>query len=217
MLSFFNQIRVENNISLSLRIKGLRVFMFLVFGLALGFVIKLIEGIPHFGRVGDLFNLLGNICSRIGIWVFIATLIASWSRAPKAGAIHVFSFFCGMLLSYYVYSMKLFGFFPTYYFLRWGLIALASPIAGYIVWFSRGNGWIAAICAALPIGLLLEQGYAFLYTRSIIFGFDLVVAILLLILLPIRKSQILKILPFTIAVAFIIRHYNVLAYLIGGL
>ncbi|MBW9235447.1 hypothetical protein JQK62_25285, partial [Leptospira santarosai] len=59
-----------------------------------------------------------------------------------------------MLLVYYVYSMWIFGFFPAYYFLRWGLIALASPLAAYIVWYSKGTGWTAALCAAMPISFV---------------------------------------------------------------
>ncbi len=49
-------------------------------------------------------------------------------------------------------------------FIRWGLITLLSPLAADIVWFSRGSGWIAAFCAALPIGLLVSEGYNFIYS-----------------------------------------------------
>lgn len=73
----------------------------------------------------------------------------------------MFAFFAGMLLSYYVYSAWVFGFFPTHVFIRWGIIAAASPIAAYLAWFGRGNGWIAAFCAAMPIGLLAAEGYPF--------------------------------------------------------
>ncbi|WP_434655319.1 hypothetical protein [Thermoanaerobacterium thermosaccharolyticum] len=33
-----------------------------------------------------------------------------------------------------------------------GTTKLIIPLAAYLVWFSRGKGWIAALCAALPIG-----------------------------------------------------------------
>jgi hypothetical protein len=79
--------------------------------------------------------------------------------------------------------MRLFNFFPTYYFIRWGLIVLLSPLAAYIVWFSRGSGWIAALCAALPIGLLVSEGYNFFYTFSPVSGFDLITAIILFLLI----------------------------------
>ncbi|WP_062049310.1 hypothetical protein [Bacillus sp. JCM 19034] len=95
----------------------------------------------------------------------LATLIAFWSKRPIYVALNVFFIFFGILLAYYLYSQLLFGFFPTYYFLRWGAIALASPIAAYIVWFSKGEGWSAAFCAALPIGLLLTQGLPIFHRR----------------------------------------------------
>ncbi|MDZ5472951.1 hypothetical protein SM124_14630 [Bacillus sp. 31A1R] len=41
--------------------------------------------------------------------------------------------------------------------MRWGIVALVAPLAAYLVWFSKGKGWMAAFFAALPIGLLLSQ------------------------------------------------------------
>ena len=154
--------------------KSIRIILFFIFGIFSGFLAKYTDMIPANGTIGGLINIVSSISSRTGIWVFIATIIAAWSRTPKAGAIHVFVFFVGMLLAYYIYSMRLFSFFPTYYFIRWGLIALLSPLAAYLTWFSRGSGWIAALCAALPIGLLVSEGYSFFYTLSPLSGFDLI-------------------------------------------
>ena len=214
---FLNKIRVENNAELSIKQKMLYVLLNFVFGIILGFLSKYIEAIPHFGIFGDFLNLLGDISSKIGMWIFIATIISCWSQAPGLGAINVFAFVSGMLLTYYIYSMKLFGFFPTHYFLRWGLIAFASPLAAYIVWFGRGTGWIAALCAALPIGLLIEQGFSFFYSFSPSHGFDIVVSVILFILLPTKKYQRLRVLPLVFFIAFILRHFNILSYFIGGL
>jgi len=80
----------------------------------------------------DSISIVQQITTDLGIWVFVATIVAVVSRSSKAAAIHVFVFFIGMLLAYYFYSMLLFGFFPTYYFYRWGLIALLSPIGAYL-------------------------------------------------------------------------------------
>ncbi|TYP47674.1 DUF6518 family protein [Thermosediminibacter litoriperuensis] len=128
-----------------------------------------------------------------------------------------FCFFVGMLLTYYIYSMKLFGFFPIYYFIRWGLIALVSSLAAYLVWFSRGKGCIAALCAALPIGLLAAEGYSFLYTFSPGHFFDLCAALLLFCILPSSKHQYLKTLPPVIFIVLALRNFNILSYLSGGL
>lgn len=197
--------------------KVIRIVLFFIFGIFSGFLAKYVDTIPSNGTIGSLINIISNISSRIGIWVFIATIIAAWSRTPKAGAIHVFVFFVGMLLAYYIYSMKLFTFFPTYYFIRWGLIALLSPLAAYVVWFSRGSSWIAVLCAALPIGLLASEGYNFLYTFSPVSGFDLIAAIILFFILPKSKYQYLKVLVFTIFISILLRKFDVLSYIIGGL
>ncbi|URT71441.1 hypothetical protein [Cytobacillus firmus] len=63
-----------------------------------------------------------------------------------------------------LYSMILFGFFPKSQFIYWGSIALLSPVCGYTVWFARGAGWLAAFCAAVPISLLIGEGFSFIYT-----------------------------------------------------
>ncbi len=188
------------------------ILAFLVLGMITGFIAKYLDRMTRFP-----FNVLGAVSSRIGIWVFVATIIASRSRTPTIGAIRVFAFFTGMLLSYYTYSMKLFGFFPKYHFLRWGLVALLSALAAYTVWFGRGQGWMAALCAALPVGLLAAQGYSFLYTLSATPGFDLVAAITLFFALPVQKRQYLRVLPLALLVTFLARESDVLARLIGGL
>ena len=89
-------------------------------------------------------------------------------------------------------NVALFNFFPTHYFTRWELIALLSPLAAYIVWFNRGKGWIAALCAALLIGLPVSKGYNFFYTFSPVSGFGLIAAILLFCILPKNKYQYLR-------------------------
>jgi len=208
---------MRNEIMTNIKQKAIRIVLFFIFGIISGFLAKYADTIPSNGTVGSLINIISNISSRIGIWIFIATIIAAWSRTPKAASIHVFVFFAGMLLAYYIYSMKLFNFFPTYYFIRWGLIALLSPLAAYVVWFSRGGGWIAVFCAALPIGLLVSEGYSFVYTFSPVSGFDLIAAIILFFILPKSKYQYLKVLIFVIFISVLLRNFDVLSYVIGGL
>ncbi len=85
---FLNKIRSE----LSIKQKMLYVLLNFVFGIILGFLAKYIETIPHFGIFGDFLNLLSHISSRIGIWVFIGTIISCWSQTPRLGAMNVFAF-----------------------------------------------------------------------------------------------------------------------------
>lgn len=156
-----NKIRGEQLASATIQQKTLQLLSLFALGMLLGFIAKYSDTIPSNGIIGNVWCVISDIITRLGIWILLATIIAVWSRNPRIGALKVFVFFVGMLLIYYIFSMWLFGFFPTYYFIRWGLIALASPIGAYIVWFSRGNGWIAALCAALPISLLVSEGIRF--------------------------------------------------------
>lgn len=116
---------------------------------------------------------------------------------------------------YYIYSARLFGFFPIYYFIRWSLIALIASLAAYVIWFGRGQGWIAALCAAFPIGLLAAQGYSFVYTFKAVFGFDLLGAIILFYVLPKGKYQHFKVLLLALVITILFSHFNAIVYLIG--
>ena len=211
-----NKIRVEQPAP-AIKQKILQVLISFASGVLLGLAAKYSDTIPADGFTGNFWGLISDIATRLGIWVLIATMIAGWSNNPRIGAVKVFAFFAGMLLTYYLYSMWLFGFFPFYYFVRWGIVALASPIAAYIVWFGRGNGWIAALCAALPIGLIVSMGYSFFYRFDIILGFELLSAVILFLIMPVNKKQWLRMFPAVLFVVFILRNSNVLSYLFGGL
>jgi hypothetical protein len=212
-----NSIRIKPNSQVSIQDKIIYILIIFVFGFGLGFLAKYVESVGHFGTVGNLLNLFSRIGTQIDIWVFISTIIAVFSRTPKAGAVHVFSFFVGMLIAYYGYSTFLFGFFPKHYFIAWGIFALFSPICGYIIWYGRGNGCVSIFCASLPIGLLLSQGYTFYYTFSILQGLDLIMALVLFIIISKTWIQRVYILPFAVAVCFAIKQFDVLSYLFGGL
>lgn len=194
----------------------IHLITYFIFGVLLGIIAKFSDTVSSNGVIGMFFSFISDITTNLGIWVALATLIAVSSRSPIYASLKVLIFFLGMLLAYYFYSQALFGFFPTYYFLRWGMIALASPLAGYIVWFSRGEGWWSAFCAGLPIGFLFAQGYPFFYHFSIL-GFDLFLAILLLVILTRSKVQYLRVVPMTIMIFLIIRNSDILSYIFGGL
>ncbi|MGG7621544.1 hypothetical protein [Bacillus coreaensis] len=191
--------------------------IYFIFGNLLGVIAKYSDTIPSNSGNGIVYSFISEITTNLGLWVLLATLITFWSRSPTYAALNVLTFFIGMLTSYYIYSHVLFGFFPTHYFVRWGSIALASPICAYIVWFSRGEGWGSSLCAALPIGFLLTQGMSFFYIPSVVLGFDLFSGILLLIILTKSTKQYLKVIPMTILIVLIIRNTDVIYYLFGGL
>ena len=190
--------------------------MFLV-GALTGIVAKYSDTVPSDNFTWLFFSFLKDITSRLGIWIIIAALIATWSVNPRTAAVKVFAFFAGLLLTYYLYSKFLFGFFPTYYFLSWGIIAAFSALAAYLVWFSRGQGWLAAIAAGAPIAMLLAQGYPFVYTFSAMPAFDILAAVALFIILPDGKKQYYKTALITVFTAVLITNLRIWPYLFGGL
>ncbi|KAJ52410.1 putative membrane-anchored protein [Clostridium tetanomorphum] len=212
-----NRIRPYEEHSLSKKQMIINIILFLVIGIVSGIAAKYMDTVSSNNVISRIISIIGNIFSRIGVWVLIATIISAWSKTPISAALNVFIFFCGMVLSYYIYSMKLFGFFPMYYFIRWWMIALLSPFGAYVTWYSRGQGWIAAICTALPIGLLMSNGYRFLYLFNATSGFDILAAIFLYFILPTAKEQLFKILSCAIVITYIIRYSSILNYIFGGL
>jgi hypothetical protein len=179
----------------------------LVFGAFMGLGAKYFDTTPVIGAVG----------TDLGIWILIAMLIAVCCRSAKAAALHVFLFFAGMLVAYYLYSLKLFGFFPKYYFMVWGGFALLSPICGWVAWYARGDGWFAAFCASLPIALLIYRGYSFYYTGAWVEGLDILSAIALFFILARSLKQKIRLLPLAAAAFLIFYQLNIISLLFGGL
>ncbi|WP_155815522.1 hypothetical protein [Bacillus methanolicus] len=83
--------------------------------------------------------------------------------------------------------------------------------------FSRGNGWIAALCAAMPIGLLVSEGYSYFYMFAITLGFDILSAIILFLILSMNKKQWFRIFTLAFLIVFILRNSNALSYLFSDL
>ncbi|WHY86619.1 DUF6518 family protein [Neobacillus novalis] len=180
-----------------------RVLFVFLLGALLGFLAKFSDG-----------SVIGLIGTYLGFWIVVTSIIAVRSWSPKAAALHAFIFLMAMFLVYYFYSMVLFGFFPKDYFFVWGGIALLSPVGGYAVWYAKGNGWIAALCTALPISLLLVEGYSFFYTFGVPQGFDIISAAMLFIILPANHFQRLRTLPIVIVLFFLMERLGVLYYLL---
>lgn len=137
--------------------KSTDVILCLALGIILGITSKYLDTVAVDGSwITNVLHYLGDLFTRLGIWVWMATLIAAYSRTLRRAAFNTFVFFLGMLMSYYIYSAYLFGFFPTSYFIRWGGIALLSPLLAVIVWKAKDNERLAMILPALPMGLMLS-------------------------------------------------------------
>ncbi len=170
-----------------------------------------------FAKALDNAPIVGEIGTNLGIWVFTAALLAAYSPARRAAAVRVFLFFIGMLAAYYLHSRLVEGFFPMRYAFVWGVFALLSPVCAVIAWIGRGQGWVAAIAAALPAALLFAEGYPALYIGSMPLWFDILAAMLLLVYLPPTWKQRLLSAAFSIALAVIFSKIGLISLLWGGL
>jgi len=213
-----NRIRAPKPLSHPVLARILFAFFALFSGGALGWAAKELDRAwmwkKTFGYIG---SYLGQLGSQLGIWIFLATLLAIYSPTHISAAYHVLLFFLAMLATYYLHTALIEGFFFKRVVFAWTIIALFSPLCGWCVWFSRGKGYIAAVCAAVPISLLFTEGYPFFYTGNILLGFDIAAAILLYFLTAQGKKQKIMALPF-IAVFFILfESTNFLSLVFGGL
>jgi hypothetical protein len=175
----------------------------LLLGLVLGFAAK----------VADSISIIGDIGTYLGAWVFVAALVAAFSKSPFLAALNTLLLFLALLAAYYTYGRIVLGFFPRAYFLGWLFIALLSPVGGVVVWFSRGKGWLAIISAAFPVALLITEGYPAYYTYQAPLVFELCCAVALLIILT--KTWRQKGIAFIIsmALAVIMISFRVLSFL----
>lgn len=192
----------------------------LIIGAVLGLFAKIAD-YPYFINLG-----FTDIADRLGIWVFVATLLSVFSRSPKLAAIKVFAFFGSMLTVYYVYTTLFLHFFPERAIVFWGICAAVSPVCGYMMWYARGNGLFSIIVSALPLTVLLSEGFelrnAYLpvhthyYLIPWLVGIYLIMIVVLLLIIPKRKIHILVILPIAIVLSFILLHFDVVGLIFGG-
>ena len=188
---------------------------FLVLGIVLGIVSKYLDTIP----VVDgnwwmgILSYFGDLFTRLGIWVLIATFIAAYSKTLFKAAINTFIFFTGMIISYYVYSAYLFGFFPTRYFLLWGCIAIASPFLAIIVWKANTSVRLSFILPALPMGLMLSLSLGIgLFYMYLVRIEELIMYVVLCAIFYKEPKQMAITVVFSFVVAFIVKLISPFAF-----
>ena len=188
-----------------------KIIIACVVTLALGIVFGVVA------KAVDNISILGELGTRLGIWIVIATLIAAYSPSATTAAIKTFIFFAAMLSAYYLYTLMFHDFFPRQYAIAWGVFAILSPIAGFVVWYGKGNGWIAAICSAFPVALVIAESYSFYYTLSPVSGISLLGGIALIAFIPRGWKQKIISLGLSIVFAVVISQLHILSILFGGL
>ncbi len=161
MLNFLNNIRcVEKKIPLKRQI--INTAAIAILGVALGAFSKFLDTVPvnylpALLQYLDVTNFLG----RFDIWIFIAVCISIYSLSSIRAAINVFLFFAGMILSYYLYSTFIAGFFPKSYAMIWIGFTVVSPFLAFICWYARGQSRISLFLSAGIIAVLFNMSFAY--------------------------------------------------------
>lgn len=160
MNGWLHDIRRPVDISVSQKVVSSSLLF--IAGVILGVLSKVLDEtasnlLPYFLEVLDLRNFF----SRMGVWIFLAMLIAVYSKSPVRAAINVFVFFVGMVGSYYLYTVMVAGFFPRSYMMIWIMMTVISPFMAFICWYARGKGLPAILISLLLVMFMSRQAFAF--------------------------------------------------------
>lgn len=195
------------------------IYAFII-GAVLGLVAKLVDS----PGINPIFDHIG---SRLGVWIFVATLLSVFSDSPKQAAIKVFTFFVALLTVYYVYTVFILHFFPQKVIIFWSICAVISPICAYMMWYSGGNGLFSNIMLSLPAAVLLAEGYnlrnAYLpihthyYLIPWMQGIYLLMIIILFLSIAKKGKHLFLTLLITIGLSLIFIYFNVLGRIFGGM
>ncbi len=134
----------------------------LLLGAVLGGFSKFLDGtasnhLPWLFQVLDITNFLG----RFAVWIFLAVLLSVKSGSPFWAAGSVFAFFVGMIVSYYLYTYYIAGFFPRSYVMIWVGFTLVSPFLAFVCWYAVGRGPVALLIASGILSILFNLTFSY--------------------------------------------------------
>lgn len=188
-MNFFNRIRCANK-QMPMSKKILHSIVVLFFGIVLGTVSKFLDTtpsneLPFIIERLDVRNFLG----RFAVWILIAVCISIYSNSSIRAAVNVFTFFLGMVTSYYLYSTFIAGFFPRSYAMIWFGLTAISPLLAFACWYAKGKSKSSLAISSLIIAVLFNMtfSYGWIYF-GIYSSLELIVFICGLIIL--RRSTI---------------------------
>jgi len=184
--------------------------VFILFALFLG----LFMGWASRDLQGD--GVPGVIIGNVGIWIFVSALLAAYTPEAFQAALHAFTYFIGVIAGYYGNILLCGGNVHVKAVVYWLVFAVVGAVIGFIVWNSRAKEWLGGICAAVPVSLLAAEAWPIYKAFTIPLAFDVVCAVILLILLAPGKYQKLMALPFIIIFTFALVYFSVFGWIFGG-
>ena len=161
-------------------------------------------------------GIIGAIVTNAGVWIFTAALLAYYSQSGLGAALNTFLYFAGVVLAYYTHFALTGGAIGVGTFIRPLIFAAIGALLGFITWHAGAKEWLGAVCAAVPISLLIAEGYPIYYSRSVSLALDIVCAIILYILLCNGKVQRLMALPFIIIFVIALVYFDAFTRIFGG-
>ena len=188
-MNFLNRIRCANK-QMPMSKKILHSIAVLFFGIVLGTVSKFLDTtpsneLPFIIERLDVRNFLG----RFAIWILIAVCISIYSNSSIRAAVNVFTFFLGMVTSYYLYSKFIAGFFPRSYAMIWFGLTAISPLLAFVCWYAKGKSKSSLAISSLIIAVLFNMTFSYGWIYFDIYSsLELIVFICGLVIL--RRSTI---------------------------
>ena len=161
-------------------------------------------------------GVIGAMIANWGIWIFTAALLAYHSQSGLGAALNTFLYFVGVVLAYYTHYALAGGDIGIGTFIRPLILAAIGALLGFLTWHAGAREWLGAICAAVPISLLIAEGYPIYHSRSVSLAFDIIFAIILYLLLCNGKVQRLMALPFIIIFVVALVYFDAFAKIFGG-
>lgn len=161
MKTFLDSIRKKEK-ALPINRRIINTILVLLLGIALGTFSKYLDCTAG-NELSSILECLDvrNFLGRFAIWLLIALCIAVYSRSAVRAAINAFVFFSGMIMSYYLYSLYVAGFFSKSYALIWIGFTVISPLLAFICWYAKGTGRISLGISALITAVLFKASFVY--------------------------------------------------------
>ncbi len=161
-------------------------------------------------------GVVGAIIANWGLWIFTSALLAYHSQSGFGAAVNTFLYYGGVIAAYYTHFALAGGTIGLDMFIRPLILAAIGAILGFITWHAGAREWLGAVCAAVPISLLIAEGFPIYYSRSMSLAFDIICAVALYLILCRSKVQRLMALPFIIVFVVALVYFDAFAKIFGG-
>lgn len=161
-------------------------------------------------------GVVGAIIANWGLWIFTSALLAYHSQSGFGAAVNTFLYYGGVIAAYYIHFGLAGGTIGLDMFIRPLILAAIGAILGFITWHAGAREWLGAVCAAVPISLLIAEGFPIYYSRSMSLEFDIICAVALYLILCRSKVQRLMALPFIIVFVVALVYFDAFAKIFGG-